>query len=187
MTNKERIIEILEQSADGLCDDCLAKFSEVRPRQQVNQICRALSDRRIITRTNSICTGCSSSKKVNVLKRSNNKIQDLGPELLKIKSEEFSEEKTSSALDKMRREIIKTLNKIEKIKSSDRSLAQRISSLRDNNRIPGNIGCLMLTINSFRNLAVYEQYNLSEKEFRVINNCWEIISDWINKLSNFQH
>src|SRR3712207_5812175 len=49
MGNEQRIIEAL-RAQNGLDDDELSSRSGVRPRQQVNQICRRLEARGVLTR-----------------------------------------------------------------------------------------------------------------------------------------
>ena len=50
-TNTDRLIETL-QRWPGLDDDQLAHQAEIRPRQQVNQICRRLAEAGKLRRTN---------------------------------------------------------------------------------------------------------------------------------------
>jgi len=49
MTNPDRIIETLRRSP-GLDDDELSRIADVRPRQQVNQICRYLESKGVVER-----------------------------------------------------------------------------------------------------------------------------------------
>jgi hypothetical protein len=49
----------------GLCDDCLSEKSGIRPRQQVNQLCRKLERSRELIRTQSSCAACGKIKTIN--------------------------------------------------------------------------------------------------------------------------
>lgn len=49
-TNRERIITYLQANPDGVDDDELSTRLQIRPRQQVNQICRALEAGGVISR-----------------------------------------------------------------------------------------------------------------------------------------
>jgi hypothetical protein len=64
-TSLERITEVLESQQGGICDDCLSAAANVTPRQQVNQICRGLSDRGVISRSRKACPVCKALKLVN--------------------------------------------------------------------------------------------------------------------------
>ncbi len=43
--NKEIIYDFLKEAKKPYCDDCLSKFTNVTPRQQVNAICNANQDK----------------------------------------------------------------------------------------------------------------------------------------------
>lgn len=64
MDNTEKVLDYLEKSGKRLCDDCLSTQLEIRPRQQVNQICNRLAQQGNITREKALCPGkCSSKRK----------------------------------------------------------------------------------------------------------------------------
>jgi transcription initiation factor IIE alpha subunit len=50
-THRDRIIEYLKRHPDGRDDDELSEDLDIRPRQTVNQVCRALAADRLVTRT----------------------------------------------------------------------------------------------------------------------------------------
>jgi len=66
MSNDETILSFVRSKKDKqYCDDCLSALLKIYPRQQVNQICRNLSDRGYITRERGLCSNCSKYKIVN--------------------------------------------------------------------------------------------------------------------------
>ena len=68
MTNKEAILEFLEaNSSDGYCDDCLSERLKIQPRQQVNQLCNALTSQGRLARAKGGCAGCGGHKLCNTL------------------------------------------------------------------------------------------------------------------------
>lgn len=67
MTNRDKIIARLAD-AGMRCDDCLSKDAGVKPRQQVNQICRELENAGALTRAERTCPPCGSFKIVNRLR-----------------------------------------------------------------------------------------------------------------------
>jgi hypothetical protein len=70
MSNAETILEFLdERFSTGVCDDCISRETRVEPRQQVNQICRQLEQRRTIARYIERCAVCGHTKRVNIIRR----------------------------------------------------------------------------------------------------------------------
>ena len=65
MTSNEAIISTLGKFGRGLCDDCLSRIAAVSSRQTVNQMCRHLHARALITRSKQKCFECSTDKLVN--------------------------------------------------------------------------------------------------------------------------
>ncbi len=62
MSNAETILEFLEASPKGVCDDCISRETRVEPRQQVYQICRQLERRETVTRRKDCCALCGHTK-----------------------------------------------------------------------------------------------------------------------------
>lgn len=58
--NKEIIYDFLKEAKKPYCDDCLSKFTNVKPRQQVNAICNANQDK--IKRVRGKCSNCEKVK-----------------------------------------------------------------------------------------------------------------------------
>jgi hypothetical protein len=61
----ERIFDHLNQSMDGICDDCLSGVLQINPRQTINQNCRQLQSVGRLKRAKSSCSGCKNFKIVN--------------------------------------------------------------------------------------------------------------------------
>lgn len=62
ITNSDKIIEFLTREKEQYCDDCLSTILNIKPRQQVNQICR---NHEYINREKGKCIFCSGNKIVN--------------------------------------------------------------------------------------------------------------------------
>ncbi len=41
--------------------------------------------------------------------------------------------------------------------------------MRDEEKLPGRIACLMQTLNSFRNVVTFEEYRLTEREKQIVH------------------
>lgn len=65
MENQGKVFATLSDSE--LCDDCLSVASGVRPRQQVNIICRSLYQANAVHRHHDKCDHCHKAKLVNRL------------------------------------------------------------------------------------------------------------------------
>jgi len=95
-TNEKKIIDFLfveENKSNGYCDDCLSHKLKIKPRQQVNQICRRLKEEGKISRIKARCILCGKEKKLN-----------------------FSAGKIEELLEKSQRE---TSNKFQKIEGTN--------------------------------------------------------------------
>jgi hypothetical protein len=66
LVNRNKILDFLKvEGGNSYCDDCLSAKLEIFPRQQVNQICRQLHIRGIISRELGTCSGCGKNKTIN--------------------------------------------------------------------------------------------------------------------------
>jgi len=94
MSNKDKILAFLRnRKNERYCDDCLSGMLKIYPRQQVNQICRNLSEYGQINRKKGLCSNCLKYKIVNSCGKSN---VILSNELLiphKIFTQKFAKEK----------------------------------------------------------------------------------------------
>lgn len=69
ITNEKKVIEFLSANKDsGYCDDCISYNLNIKPRQQVNQICSILESKKDIERIKSTCQICRKLKILNYLK-----------------------------------------------------------------------------------------------------------------------
>src|SRR6266496_2229084 len=66
MSNANKVVQFLTDHKEGACDDCISLKTGITPRQQVNQICRALTIRRVLTRNGSRCLLCGQFKITNI-------------------------------------------------------------------------------------------------------------------------
>lgn len=87
-TNEERIIEFLSLGKEiGYCDDCISYKLNIKPRQQVNQICRILDAKRDINRIKSICKSCNKMKITNFLNENSSDISKITNIKYKVKED----------------------------------------------------------------------------------------------------
>lgn len=63
--NKDLVLACLRRRNRPLCDDCISAISGVKPRQQVNQICRRMAANGQIIREHGVCRHCEGEKLVN--------------------------------------------------------------------------------------------------------------------------
>lgn len=187
-TSKERILETLENSPDGLCDDCLSLQANVLPRQQVNTIARILFSAGTIKRERGKCPGCEKTKYLNALTPlfPMSALEDAS-ETIETTPEPID---PAEKLDSMRRGIIGFLNKLDPTRSNDaesrgrETVSEKIHRLFEANIIPPNIHILIRTLNAFRNLSVYDGYVVSPKEIKIINETWAVVVDWARTVRN---
>lgn len=182
MGSRERILESLEAEAGGLCDDCLSRAAEVAPRQQVNQICRALASGGVLERERGICQGCKSSKLTNRLSRV---FAVTGaPKLAEASIDRRMSvvpNDPAERLDKIRRRIIGMLGQVEHVSVGHRRLSERISEMREAGAVPSSVACMMQTLNSLRNVVVYERFVPGRNEEAVITGAWAAVEEWWGK------
>src|SRR5271166_3902712 len=114
-SSPERIADALEPNHEGVCDDCLSIAADVTPRQQVNQICRGLAERRVIDRSQRVCSVCGRQKLVNLPLQQASQVA--GPAKV---------QEVPALLDQHRRQIIAILNSIENQSAKGEGLAARI-------------------------------------------------------------
>ncbi len=182
-TAVDRILDVLEAEPDGICDDCLSDIAIVKPRQQANQICNRLARTGVLSRDKAACSRCGESKLVNHLAvlRINERAQQprsqssLPPSVVKP---ELKPKAQVERLDSMRRQMVEILDSVEGARAKGQGFSERVSKLRDASTLPGNIACMMHTLNSLRNLCVYEGHVLGAEELRVVESAWVVIEDW---------
>lgn len=166
-TALERIADALEPNQEGVCDDCLSIAADVKPRQQVNQICRGLAQRGLIARSQGECPVCKHEKLVN-----------LPSHQVPHSTKPVKVEESPARLDQLRRQIVGILNSIETHSNKGEGLAARIMRLREAQKLPGSVACMMQTLNALRNLAVYEGFAPGQHELAVMEAAWAAVEDW---------
>lgn len=65
MNNREKVIYYLKNTENNICDDCLSRVLNIKPRQQINQICNGLAKKELLIRNKSICKICGTNKIIN--------------------------------------------------------------------------------------------------------------------------
>ena len=65
MSNIKIIQNFINSTKDLYCDDCLSEVLDIKPRQQVNQICNKLQVQGYIKREIKQCCYCLKDKLVN--------------------------------------------------------------------------------------------------------------------------
>jgi len=65
MSNMKIVQDFINTASEPYCDDCLSVVLNIKPRQQVNQICNNLKKEGAIKRKVSQCCHCSKDKLIN--------------------------------------------------------------------------------------------------------------------------
>jgi len=188
LSSKERIFEVLENMPEGICDDCLSKQSQVYPRQQVNSICRNLSDIGKAKRERAICPLCCKLKTSNFLLAEVTTPSSTGSS--KALREPASAYGASEMLDSIRREIIRIFNEVDPIRRAQigtrETFSERLSRLQNEGKVPNTICTVIRLLNSFRNLTVYEGCVLGSDELGFLEEAWKLVRGWWNKIETRQ-
>lgn len=82
-------------------------------------------------------------------------------------------------LDGVRREILRFSDQFNTVKNLQ--FKDKIRKMETEGKIPANIAKLIYFINTFRNSAVYDAYNLSESEVVSVANACKGVKDFISK------
>jgi len=203
-SNKELILENLEIYRDGICDDCLSDVTRVKPRQQINSICRSLANSKKLIRKKAECQVCKRAKLINIdllgtqksphpdsvaqiaescLAYPEQPDRDLGIEA-KIRVLDEREISSGEIIDSCRREMVRIFNCLDRTSSRQgpQSFSERLSRLTNENSIPKDIFVLMRMLNTFRNLVVYEDLELNHSILGLIRETWDIVKEWWNKV-----
>ncbi|WDU81549.1 MarR family transcriptional regulator [Lysinibacillus sp. G01H] len=67
MSNVQIVQNFINSENDLYCDDCLSEKLDIKPRQQVNQICNKLKKQGLLKREVKQCSSCSKDKLINKL------------------------------------------------------------------------------------------------------------------------
>ena len=188
VSSKERVFECLENMPEGICDDCLSKQSQVYPRQQVNSICRDLSEIGKIKREKAICPLCCKLKTSNFL------LTGETAQSFTVVSKALREPAlaygASERLDSIRREIIRIFNEVDPVRRAQignrETFSERLSRLQNEGKVPNTICTVIRLLNSFRNLTVYESCILGSDELAFLEEAWRLVRSWWSKMENRQ-
>jgi hypothetical protein len=188
-TSRNRIIDALETSPGGLCDDCLSEVAQVFPRQQVNQICRPLFQASTTDRQQRSCPRCDRVKLVNRLVAHASTYRNRPrPETSFMVAEQAIdyahpgrnryEDDDAAWLDGIRRKLLDILKSVEGTSAANDGVAKMIARLEDTDALPRVVCCMMRTLNSLRNAVVYEKAALGNHERKVVESAWTSVEEW---------
>jgi len=183
LSNSDIILEYLDENfPTEYCDDCLSTRLEIKPRQQVNQICSRLFKKNTIVRQKRLCSECRRTKIVNTLTYdSSSPTSSKENHFRRIKYERLNNKQID--IEKVRTEIVHMCRifwQNSKDSEPPRSISALINSLKDENLLPRHQANMMLTLCSLRNVNVYEQIQMGKREQLIASKAWEIILEWIN-------
>ena len=183
MSNAETILEFLERSPKGACDDCISRETRVEPRQQVYQICQRMEQRRTIMRRKGRCPLCGHTKTVSVITagasepeavESRRAPQSPVEVSTRCQSEAVSIEALRNHLDR----FCKILVEKHKFPNGKNGLAALISALSDRGIVPLHQANMMHTIRGLRNAYVHDHIAMDAREAAIAQAAWDIIREW---------
>ena len=177
MTRLEEILEALEASSEGLCDSCIRKVIGISRHQQVQQICSRAAESGRITRLRGPCPAC---KKTVLVNRYWTVPTERPREPLEVPTGDKRLPESCSWFDSKRTLLVRALNHIDESGKGE-PFAKRVSRLRNDKKVPGNIACPMHTFTSFRALVCFEQYPLSEGEWKIVHLVWLELERWLQR------
>jgi len=184
MTHSDIILEYLDEARPGgVCDDCLSKATSIRPRQQVNQLCRRLSDQALVHRLPGKCETCGRRKTVNSEAAAGGASAGTSPVRPERGLEPAPSRSSARDLDieKLRTQIVHICHTVWKGTRGDaapRSVSAAICLLKEESHLPRHVANMMLTLCNLRNVYVYERLPMGEDEERVATGAWGIVQRW---------
>lgn len=179
-TSRERIIESLEESEGGLCDGCLSRAASVSPSNQVNQICNRLAESGKIDRRTARCPSCKKVRLVNLIfaaTPSGPRDGTRPPFTAKDNGGATSEDPVAYMV-RIQKRIVARLDSTQPRRSGE-GVSARVIRMREEGLVPGPVACILLLLNSFRNLAVHEDFLPRPSEWAVIQAAWAAAQAWI--------
>ena len=183
MSNPERILEYLEAVQKECCDDCISREARVEPRQQVNQICRQMAQRRQVTRRKARCTLCDSTKTVTTIRSGASKsgvatsptaVPSARAALPLRAGQAVSVEGLFNHVNR----FCKALFDKHELGDGRMGAAALISELSNNGIVPSHQAGMMHTIRSLRNAYVHDHIEIGERETTLAQSASSIISEW---------
>ncbi len=167
MTNRERVLEALEASGGGLCDECITKLTGISRHQTVQQVCARLANE-YTSREHTACSGCGKNVLVNKLHRKTER--PLPIPLLA--------DGTQSWFDEMRAQLVRALNQLDP-QGKGEPFSRRVASLRDEGRLQRNAASWMLTWTSLRNIVAFEGHVLTARELEIVRLVRDELTAWL--------
>jgi hypothetical protein len=164
MTNIEIVGEQIEAWPDGICDKCIGLITDVKPHQQVVQICHKLAARRRSVRVNGKCQHCGDRRFLNRPMTIENSEHPTQPQKQSTVTEGAFK---PPDFDDLRRLLIQYLRTLDYPHERE-GFSRQVIRLRDQELLPWNVAALMLTHSSFRNHAYYEAYECTTIEAQII-------------------
>jgi hypothetical protein len=192
MSHALSVLEFLDDiRPSGRCDDCLSDELDIRPRQNINIVCRPLHEAGKIERFKAACPRCGKTKLINTLvdpvrfgtvsigqaARS----PSPNPTPRPVAAAAAPTSVTPLDVEKIRTGIVhicKTVWRETQTEEAPRSIAAIIIQLRTSSAIPNHQANMMLTLCNLRNSHVYEDYPLGPHEMAIAMNAAAIVEDW---------
>jgi hypothetical protein len=176
MTNIEKVVECIEASPRGVCNACISDTTDVRPHQQVYQICQKLVGRGLVDRIKGVCDQCGRELVINSSRMANADRATRIP----VRPTPNIHAVTPATLDELRRFIIQKLNAIDPSNGRE-GITKRIIRLRDDERIPWNVASLALTHCAYRNRVVYDAFVIDERESQILRLIDAVLRDFFSR------
>lgn len=190
MANTDLILEVLDEiSPNGYCDDCLSRELGIQPRQQVNRLGNRLFVDGKILRKKESCLSCKKLKITNSISKATLPSQGI---IAKPGREDTILQTTSPRstqtqpidIENIRTQIVRICHRLwdsNKKESPPRNISVIINTLRSDNLLPSHQANMMLTVCNLRNVYVYENMELGQRELEITKNAWAIIGEWWSK------
>lgn len=172
-TAKERILALLAADNLILCDDCISPLARVMPRQQVNQICRALRDSKVIERRHGTCGNCEKTMLVN----KSLAVGSRSPQKLDSYANPIDRDKRINDIHHQLNQLLRRLKPLPKYTG----LNDHINQLLQENLIPNYVATLMHAVRKLRNDFIKERVHFSDSVFAAFEANWLAIQEWARK------
>ncbi len=175
MSESKLIIKFLESiPSRGCCDDCLARKSGIRPRQLVGRICRQLASEGTLIRKKGRCPLGNHTKLISTLASKGSRASRRSGARKPPQARTLAIEEAWRYIDRFCRALwARHMNG-----EPPASLAESITTLRDEELLPVHQANMMHTIRSLRNLVVHENLDFGDHERTIARAAWQIVRDW---------
>ena len=164
---REKIFEALEALPGGLCQECLQVISLVSGKDQLKEICDVLEAGNRLETIEGTCSNCRRDRALMRLKSA-----------VTVRETSAKPNLSGGELIEIHLTLGKILDRLDSSKVKGEGFSSRVTRLRDTDLLPGNIACMMLTINGFRNMVVHEQFVLGPHEAGVVRTAMAAIETW---------